>query len=92
MKKLSGQADVEVIDVWPDNWLTWTTWCAIETQWNLVVGLGGAAYVGLRHEAMADAMEAAGVPKKKRQQVRQGIRTMEAAALEVLNERDAAKE
>lgn len=91
MRKLSSQA-ITVIDVWPDNWLTWETFRAMDTQWNLVVGLGGAAYIGLRHEAVPEAMETAGVPKKKRQQVRKGIRVMEAAALAVLNERDEQAE
>lgn len=75
----------ETVQVWPDNKWTWRAWKNISTQWVIVVGLGGAAHVCLRHEAIPEAMEAAGVPKKHRQRVRQGLRVMERAALPILN-------
>jgi hypothetical protein len=70
---------------WPQNIWTWRTWREFSTQWNVVSGLGGAAYICMRHEALPDAMEAAGVPEDQRRNVRRGIRVMEKAALEILN-------
>lgn len=84
MRALPGIREAALC-VWPDAVWTWRTWMQISTQWVIVAGLGGACYVCLRHEAIPEAMAAAGVPKKWRRRVRQDLRVMERAALEVLN-------
>ncbi|MFA7238693.1 MAG: DUF1799 domain-containing protein [Sulfuricellaceae bacterium] len=87
MRALTGIRP-DVLSILPDAVWTWRTWLQIGTQWVIVSGWGGVYYTGLRHESIPEAMLAAGVPREWRQRVRQGLRVMERAALEVLNSND----
>jgi hypothetical protein len=70
--------------VWPENWKTVEVFGAMGTQWN-AVGMGGV--VGLRYESLPAVMRYCAVPPADRAHVFHGLRTMERAALEVINGR-----
>jgi hypothetical protein len=59
---------------------------ALANQWRMVSGPGGSGYLGLNFPSIPEALEMAGVVKKKQQRrVRQNLRYMEGEALSVLN-------
>lgn len=39
-------------EIHPGNIDAWNLWQAVETQWNLVAGMGGGALIGLNYPAM----------------------------------------
>jgi hypothetical protein len=94
---LRRQADDEEqeaapFEVFEENWDTAQAFLAMGTQWRIEVVTGGeraiVIHLGLRYEAIPAALVMAGVPHKKRREVYQGLRVMEAAAMKVLNERE----
>ena len=40
------------MEVWPENWESLAFFVNLETQWNLAIGMGGGARIGLRYEAV----------------------------------------
>lgn len=75
-----------------ENWLSFEVFCALGTQWRIVSGFGGGYYEGLDYAAITrDFMGAMGVKKRRRKRVFNDLRIMEAAALEILNERASSK-
>lgn len=78
--ELEEDADDE-IEIWPENLETVEAFLACRTQWE-VSGMTGIKR-GLRYADVAAAFDMLGVADKR--DVFDGIRTMEAAALEVFN-------
>lgn len=72
--------------VHPSNWQAFQVFEACQTQWRLVVGMGGVVYQGLDYPAVLSVLDAWGV--KKRTKVFEQVRSLEAGALSVLNERE----
>lgn len=77
-----GDVPDRSIPVWPENWKTVEVFVAMGTQWN-VASMGGA--IGLRYEALPAVMRYCGVATASRADVFAGLRSMERAALEVIN-------
>lgn len=75
----------EVLEVWPEHHATWDTWRAMETQWQVAIGLRGAHYLGLVYASIPEALEMADVPEEERRPVRKNLRFMEAVAVPILN-------
>lgn len=66
--------------------------CALaQTQWNVAVGLGGVAYIGLRYESLPMVLEMLGVPVAERFDVLWGLQVMERVAARELNAAARAK-
>jgi hypothetical protein len=73
--------DFEVeVGVWPDCWASFECFSAMRTQWR--VGMNGAT--GLDYVALEPVMRLQGIPKAERNTTFEDIRTMEMAALEVM--------
>jgi len=73
--------DFEVeIAVWPDCWASFECFAAMQTQWR--TGMAGAT--GLDYVALEPVMRLRGIPKAERIHTFEDIRTMEMAALEVM--------
>lgn len=72
----------EVVEVWPDNWVTTQLFAALSTQWN--VGMGGV--VGLRYEAIPVARACFHISDEDWPDTFHDLRVMEAAAVKVLRE------
>jgi len=70
-------------EVWAENWETVRAFAAISTQWRVVVGMGGAAYVGLDYAAARAGLELSGFEVTPA--LWDGIRVMESEALAWLN-------
>lgn len=65
--------------VWPENVKTVEVFCALETQWNHLVGMQGAVPVGLRYEALGEVWRMLGVKRRQRAEIFQGLQAMERA-------------
>lgn len=79
------EADVvnnDVVDIWPENWLPYQIFVSLSTSWN--VGPGGP--VGLQWQAVPVWLDLFKVKSKKRYEVAQALRIMEAAALKAMSE------
>jgi hypothetical protein len=73
--------DFEVeVGVWPDCWASFECFAAMQTQWR--TGMSGAT--GLDYVALEPVMRLQGIPKAEHKSTFEDIRTMEAAALEVM--------
>jgi hypothetical protein len=79
-----GDLPSEELAIWPENEPAVRLFAALQSQW-LVGPMGGV--VGLRYEAMPAVEKRIGIKRKQRCRVFAGLRTMEIAALEVLNGR-----
>jgi len=75
--------------VWRENWesvLFFANYC--DTQWRYVgVGMGGAVATGLDHAAVIAALRTLRLPRERFDAVYADVRTMERAALGVMNKR-----
>lgn len=71
----------QFIECWPDNWLPFCLFAALETQWNV----GPKSVIGQRYEAIPGVFEEYGIRKKQRAEMRQCLRVMEKAALQLFN-------
>ena len=61
-------------------------WLAVETQWRVVVGMGGMAWLGLDYGAVDVVLRRAGLETPRANEVFGDLLVMEAAALPVLSE------
>lgn len=71
--------------MWPENVPIWDAWLAMENQWRVSEGMNGGRYLGLLFSSIPEALDMAGVKKRDRRRVKQGLRYMEGEALAVLN-------
>lgn len=67
----------------PDIWDSLGHFLALQTQWRLAVGLGGAVYLGFDYAGVAGLLKVMKVKKANR--VMKDIQVMEQAALPILN-------
>lgn len=84
-QRRAAQQEEEVIDVWPENVQIWDTFMALETNWRVIAGMSGKEYQGIERASIPMALEMAGVKKKARRRVLDGLRFMERKALAALN-------
>lgn len=73
------------VAVWPENWTAWEVFSAMATQWQISVGMSGAAYHGFNYAALPVVEARLGVRKKQRADTFARLRVMEMAAREELN-------
>lgn len=66
------------VDVWPENWLTVTLFCDMNTQWR--TGMAGAT--GLDYNVLFRLMDEAGITGADWRETLDSIKTMEIEALE----------
>jgi hypothetical protein len=77
----SRRLGAEVIDIWPDNWLAWDVWVALEDRWRVISGMNGDRLQGLDAAQMESTLHLMGVKPKKRRRVFAELLEMEEAAL-----------
>lgn len=65
-------------EVWPENWTAWTTFLSLSTQWRT----GPSGVIGLDYNVLEHMLQQHDC--KLRQQIRNDIRVLEAAALTVI--------
>lgn len=70
----------ESISLWADNWLSFSVFTGMSTQWRVSVG----GVTGLDYNALPTVMRLKGVKKKQIVQVFNDIQVMEAEALNIL--------
>lgn len=88
VKNEEEEADEERFEVWEENWITSQVFRAMSTQWERVALPDGEVIrTRLIYEALPavrDGMR--GIRKKEWQEIFEGLRTMELAALKVMRE------
>lgn len=83
---LAAALDDEEIEIWPDNLETVEAFLACRTQWQ-ANGMNGQVH-GLRYADVAATLDLLGVADRRA--VFDGLRIMEAAALEVFSQKSGA--
>lgn len=78
-----------MFEVHPDNWNAIEAFLAMQTQWRIAVGLGGAARIGLDYAALPMVFSGLRVAPKDRPDIWSDLRIMEAAALKEFGSRPA---
>lgn len=68
------------IALWTDNWLSFSVFIGMSTQWR--TGVGGVT--GLDYNALPTVMKLRGIKKNKHKQIFNDIQIMEAEALNIL--------
>lgn len=76
------EADLDITEVWPDNWPIFQVFCAVRTQWRFS-GMGRAT--GLDYCAVYPLLERHYPSNKAFFAALDDIQAMEIAALETLN-------
>lgn len=72
----------EEIEIWPDNWDAATAFVSLSTQWR--VSMAGAT--GIDYGAIEPVLRMRGIPVERWPDAFDGIRIMEAEALDVMRE------
>ena len=68
--------------MWPENWVVFEMFCALQTQWS--VGMVGAT--GLRYEAAYPLIDRAAKTKEEWSEMFEDLRVLEMAALKQMSE------
>lgn len=95
-QRLAAEAQQATVDVWPENWHALGLFLALETQWNVAVGLAGARRLGLRYEAVTPLLQdmvRAEVPRRLHQPpavLMRQLLQLEDTALKAMAEQRAA--
>jgi len=77
----------QAFDVYEENWLSFSLFCEMETQWEVIAGMGGVHYSGIKYPSLESAMRLRRVPLNDRARIFQDVRLMERAAKSVLNDK-----
>lgn len=72
-------------EVFAENWTAVQAFLAMQTQWRVAVGMGGAARIGLDYAAIPAVFSGLAIPRGERGGIFAALRIMEAAALPELN-------
>lgn len=84
--QVAAEAALNDFDVYAENMATVGCFVALQTQWRVIAGFGGAVYQGLDYAAVTPLLlRNCGVKRKDEADVFAGLQIMEAAALPVLN-------
>lgn len=77
------QQEEAEFEVWPENWLVFSIFCQLSTQWN--IGMNGAT--GLRYEALYPLLDRCFSGSDEWSEAFHDIRAMESQALAISNEK-----
>ena len=81
----SVPADEPFFIVLPENEQAIRVFCAVQTNWNLIVGMASCSYLGLDYKALHSVLQMLCIPRKRWPELFNDIRVMEQAALPLLN-------
>lgn len=82
---VEARGQLGVIEVWPDNAAIFELWSALDTRWELQIGLTKTRWASPSHADAESAMRLLGVKKRDRRRLFNELCQMEIAALNVLN-------
>jgi hypothetical protein len=71
--------------VWPENWNAVQLFLKLSTQWDVRVGMAGAAYIGIRYESVPGQMARLRILPEEQPDYWDYLELMERAALPLLN-------
>lgn len=74
--------DEGAFEVWEENWNTVLVFLALETQWLRLAGPTGLIWLGINYEVIETVQRLTKIPDD----VFEGLRIMEAAALKILSQ------
>ena len=74
-------------ELWPEHAPVMAVWLAMTTQWNILSGMNGVIYQGLDYGVLPTVLRLLGAPRRDWPEMFVDLRTMESAALPVLNDR-----
>lgn len=74
-----------MVFLWPENLEAFEIFCALESQWRLVAGLGAVGYSGLIYSEATNLMCERGIARRRRLELLEDLRVMERAAMPILN-------
>lgn len=77
----------DVCEYHADNELAFMAFCALQTQWRVIAGMGGAIYQGLEYVSIPVVMDHLRVARRRRAELFAELRIMESAAIAVFNEK-----
>ncbi|MGZ9027382.1 MAG: DUF1799 domain-containing protein [Telluria sp.] len=75
----------DAFEVWPENWTSVSLFLNLESQWDIVSGMGGFAYVGIKYEVVPEQMDRLRIPRRKRPEFWDDLALMERTALPLKN-------
>ena len=81
------EPELEVLDVWPENWETWLAWQSQQNPWRYISGQAGTAIVGLDGAEVKASLELQGYSKKERKTIYAGFRIIADTVIPILNQR-----
>ena len=86
--KKKSKPNEEVFEVWEDNWESFLFFLDVSNQWFVESGFNEREYLGLNYPSIESIIRTfQPVKKNKRQGLYRDLRTIELAALPILNKR-----
>lgn len=77
--------DAPFFTVLPENEQAIRVFCALQTNWNLIIGMASCSYRGIDYQALHSVLQMMCIPRKTWPELFSDIRIMEQAALPLLN-------
>jgi hypothetical protein len=74
-------------EIYPENQTALELFLAVQTNWRLVAGMDGVTFQGIDYTALTAVFTLMAIPKKQRPALFAELRTMEGAAIPILNKR-----
>lgn len=72
-------------ELWPDHWEAWLVFLRVQTQWQLVVGMGGAMWTGLNYQGVDMVLRKVVTDETRHLVVLDQLQVMEQEALKIRN-------
>jgi hypothetical protein len=76
--------DIDVVEVWPENWPSFRLLCDIRTQWRGA----GMGIIGLDYNVLYRKMDRMGLSPEQYDQIEADMRVMESAAMAAMQAKD----
>ncbi|SFM92942.1 DUF1799 domain-containing protein [Nitrosomonas communis] len=80
-KQASGETDIDC-EIWPENEEVFMLFNSLSTQWRISFS---GSFIGINYPSIESSMNMLGTKKKRRAELFNDIKTMERAALPILN-------
>lgn len=75
----------EDFELWPDHWDAWMVFLRVQSQWKLVVGMGGALWTGLDYQGVDMVLRKVVRDEDRHLVVLDQLQVMEQEALKIRN-------
>lgn len=78
---------LDAVEVWPENWPSWSLFCKVSTQWR--IGMGGPS--GLDYAAVYPLLDRAAKDPQEWDELFEDIQLLERTALDQMSENRSNK-